>query len=161
MKTLALSSAIALALGFSAASFANEVNDSLLLGSDLASAGHGGAAAAQNSAAASDSFNSRSRYDLDVTNTYTQNLSINERTETTLNVNTVVASSALSGTVSGNSVSNAPVGVAFDDLSVRTVGKAANSIDGSHTTGIAAISQTIGNNNLSQQSAVVQANFRM
>ncbi|MGF1615160.1 MAG: hypothetical protein ACFCVA_14970 [Gammaproteobacteria bacterium] len=161
MKKIALSSAIALTLGFSAASLANEVDGSLLLKSDLASAGHGGAAASQNSAAASDSFNSYSRYDLDVTKTYNQSTDVNYWTEITIEENYVVASSDLRGTVSGNRVGSAPGALAFDDISVRTVGKAANSIDGSRTTGIAAISQTIGNNNLNQQSAVVQANFNM
>ncbi|MGC1955050.1 MAG: hypothetical protein WA970_21230 [Gammaproteobacteria bacterium] len=161
MKKIALSSAIALALGLSAASFANEVDDSLLLGSDLASAGPGGAAASQNSAAASDSFNSRSKYDLDVTKTYTTNVDMDYRTENKLDIGIAVAASVLTGTVTNNGVGSAPVGLALDDISVRTFGKASNRIDDSHTTGISAISQNIGNNNLNQQSTVVQANFHM
>lgn len=161
MKKVALTSAITLALGLSTASFANEIDDSLALGNDQAAAQTGGAAASQNSAAASDSFNIRKRYDLDVTKTYTKNFDMDYRTENNLDIGVAVAASVLVGEVSENGVYGAPGGLALDDIHVRTYGKVVNRIDDSHTTGISAISQNVGNNNLTQQSAVVQANFDM
>lgn len=142
MKKLALSSAIALALGVSAAAYADRGHNDPSLVID-------------------DSFNSTSKYSLDLTKTYTQNVDMDYRTTNTIDIGVAVAASVLTGTVSGNQVNGAPGGLALDDIAVHTYGKASNSIDGSHTTGISAVSQSIGNNSLNQQSAVVQANFHM
>lgn len=153
MKKVALSSAIALALGLSASAFANEIEES-------AAAQTGGAAAAEESAAASDSFNTYTkRYDLDFTKTYTTKVDMDYRKEYNLDIGVAVAASVLVGEVSGNELGGEPR--AWDDITVRAYGKSSNEIDGTHTTGISAISQNIGNNNLVQQSAVVQANFDM
>lgn len=131
MKTLALSSAIVMALGVSAAAYADRGhNDPKFL--------------------IDDSFN-RS-YSLD----YTKNLDLDYK----LDIGVAVAASVLTGTVVGNQGSQS-VGSAWEAIKARTNDTTVNQVNGTHTTGIAAIAQSTGSNNLNQQSAVVQANFKM
>jgi hypothetical protein len=158
MKTFALTSAITFALGLSTSSFANEI-DALALGSDQTAATAGGTATSQDSVAASESFNRYKHYDLDVTKRYMKSFDMDYRTENTLDIGVAVAASVLVGEVSGNTLESRPIGLAWDDISVGSHGTSANTINGSHTTGISAVSQNLGHNNLNQQSAVVQVNF--
>ena len=129
MKTLALTSAIAIALGVSAAAYA------------------GGRGHDDPKLSVDDSFNKS--YSLE----FTKTLDLDYRTTIDADLGVAVAKSILIGTV------GAPVDGIAKSPSRSGYGhgytKAVNTIEGTHTVGMSAISQNNGSNSLIQQSQLV------